>query len=181
MTTIPLLVLLGGSAFGQIQQTNGAWRDLAQRLLQDVYRKRGVEADVRREALTSSAALPMSGIDKGKWKVKSVQWDALHQRSVIMFELRGKHPLVALSSDALPTYSNQTASFPVRTASAPVLLKAGEACHVGMTDGKLAMRLDAKALNSARMGGIARVRLSGEHSKILRTVVIARGEVEIVP
>ena len=181
MTTLLLLALAIGSAFGQTQQADDAWRDLAQHLLQDAYEQRGAVVDVRREALASSVALSMNGNDKDRWKVKSVEWDALHQRSVIRFELRGKHPIMAFSSEPLPAYSKEIGVSPASAESAPVLLKAGEACHVGMTDGKLAMRLDAKALNSARMGEIVRVRLLGEHSKILRTVVIARGEVEIVP
>ncbi|MEO8725052.1 MAG: flagella basal body P-ring formation protein FlgA [Acidobacteriaceae bacterium] len=160
------------------QQSSSDWRGTLERVLTHAYLQRGVVIAVRRDALTSSSATLLWENERDL-KLKSVGRDVLHQRSVIVLERRGSNGIVVLSSEVLPPFASR---LPVTAKEKrPVLVKAGEQCRAAMNDGKLLMRLRAKALNSAGLGEIARVTLDGEHNKILRTVVTGRGEVEVLP
>lgn len=175
---VALAITSASNAAGQ--QSSGDWRGALVHLLTQAYLQRGVVVAVRGEALaSSSAALTKMRDDERDLKVKSVEWDVLHQSSVIVLAGRESNPVVAFSSETLPPFSSGQ---PVVTkAKTPVLVKAGEHCRAAMSDGKLRMRLEAKALNSGRMGEIARIRLTGGHARILRAVVTGRGEVEVLP
>ncbi len=168
-----LLILgftLGPCAVGQ--SSGASWRDSVRRAVENARVLGGVP--IQKEALNTSTTI---GPD-GSLRLESIRWDPLHRLSVLALRSEGKHPLIVTTTQQL---SIAAKSGRVTKQHAPLLLTAGSSCKVTVNDGLLHMSLEGKALSSAIVGQIARVRLVAGNQRILRVVPTALGEVEVLP